>query len=98
MCIRDSHCTGALGPNDRQRYGGSSLPAPGLQDFLHRSQNKGPRRTALAHRPRLQLAVDPVGNVDSRPHEAIVPYLWRTMAARGIAVPPGQIWLGLVDA
>src|SRR5262245_47185163 len=75
--IVESYGARTLRSNDRQRHERSGLAAFALQNVLHATQNERPRRAALACRPRLQLTVHAVGNVDSRAHEPIVPYLWR---------------------
>src|SRR4029450_7169471 len=81
--IVEGHCARALGPDNRQRHGDARLPTFGLQDLLDATQDERPRRTALTRRPSLQLAVHSVRDIDSRAHEAIVPYLWRGVTERG---------------
>jgi len=86
-CRRWRHCRGSL---CRGAWTGQSVMTPGCPPsdvrssrLLDATQDERPRRTALTRRPSLQLAVHSVRDIDSRAHEAIVPYLWRGVTERG---------------
>src|SRR5262245_1767251 len=86
--IVESHGAWALGSDDRQRHRRAGFPAPGLQHLFDALQDESPRRTALACRPRFQLAIDRVGDVNGRAHVPSVPYLWRRVSATSLATVP----------
>src|SRR5215471_9998236 len=81
--IVESHGARAPGADDRKRDLGSRLPAVRLQHLFDAFQDERPSRAALTRRPRLELTVDAVGDIDSRAHQLIVPYLWRLDNAAG---------------
>jgi hypothetical protein len=58
------------GPNDRQRYGDSCLPALSFEHFFNPLQNESPSRAAFTSRAGLQLTVHSVRNVNSRSHRS----------------------------
>src|SRR5436190_15373484 len=64
--VVEGHRSWSLGPHNRQRDRDSPLSPFGLQDLLDAAQDERPRRTPFARRPRLQLTIHAVGDVNGR--------------------------------
>src|SRR5580704_6578778 len=91
--IVDSDQTGSLEWNDRKLQSLTlGLSGAFIKRLLEPAKNEFLRGTTLASRPRLQLTVNRIGDVNRRSHDTILPYLWLDTDAHFRLRSPAPMW------